>query len=81
MKKKRSPTFGFITPPEETEHGTRPGGRGPGGVPGGCGFEEQRGGMNAYTEGGLSPYTERGLSPIAILSVCLSVCLSVYLPV
>ena len=33
----------LFTPPEETEHGTRPGGRGPGGRPRGCGFEEQGG--------------------------------------
>jgi len=70
-------TTRFITSPEETEHGTRPGGRGPGGVPGGVG-SNNRGGMYAYTEG-VFPYTEGGLFPIAILSVCVcvSVCLSV----
>ena len=38
-----------VTPPEETEHGTRPGGRGPGGVPGGVGSKNRGGGMCAYT--------------------------------
>ena len=52
--------------PGETEHGTRPGGRGPRGVP--VWVRRTGGGMYAYTE---------GLSPIAILSVCLSVCLLV----
>ena len=33
----------FFTPPEETEHGTRPGGRGPGGVPGGVGSKNRGG--------------------------------------
>ena len=41
----------LITPPEETEHGTRPGGRGPGGVSGGVGSKNRGGGMYAYTEG------------------------------
>ena len=47
--------------------GTRNAARRPGsgGCPRGCGFEEQGGGMCAYTEG--------GLSPLAILFVCLSV--------
>ena len=40
-----------FTPLEETEHGTRPGGRGPGGVPGGVGSKNRGGGMCAYTEG------------------------------
>jgi len=51
----------IIAPPEETEHGTRPEGRGPGGVPGGVG-SKNRGGMYAYTEGGYS-YTE-GVYPL-----------------
>jgi len=48
------PSIRLVTPPEEMEHGTRPGGQGPGGVPGGVG-SKNRGGMCAYTEGGLSP--------------------------
>ena len=46
----------FITPPEETEHGTRPGGWSPGGVPGGVGSKNrgactriQRGVYRLYT--------------------------------
>ena len=48
--------------------GTRNAARRPGsgGRPRGCGFEEQGGGMYAYTE--------EGLSPIANFSVCVSVC-------
>ena len=33
----------LITPPEEAEHGTRPGGRGPGVVPGGVGSKNRGG--------------------------------------
>jgi len=51
----------FITPPEETEHGTRPGGWGSGGVPGGVG-SKNRVGMCAYMEG-VYPYTE-GVYPL-----------------
>ena len=51
----------IITPPEETEHGTWPGGRGPGGVPGGVG-SKNRGGMCAYTEGSIR--IQRGVYPI-----------------
>ena len=64
----------FVTHPEETEHGTRPGGRGPGGVPGGVG-SKNRGGMGAYIKGSLSVY-RGGSVPIAILPVCLFVCAS-----
>ena len=63
----------LFTPPEETEHRTRPGGRGPGGVPGGAGSKNRGGHVRVY---------RGGSSPIAILSVCLSVlsvCLSVCL--
>ena len=67
------PVLELAAPPEETEHGTRPGGRGPGGVPGGAGSKNRGGGMCAYIEG-VYPYTEGSLSPIAILSVCLCVC-------
>ena len=52
---------GLFTPPEETEHGTRPGGRGPGGVPGGVGSKNRRGHVRVYRGGSI---------PIAILSVC-----------
>ena len=38
----------IITPPEETEHGTRPGGRGPGGVPGGVGSKNRGGHVRVY---------------------------------
>ena len=37
-----------ITPLEETEHGTRPGGRGPGGVPGGVGSKNRGGHLRVY---------------------------------
>jgi len=57
----------ILTPPEETEHGTRPGGRGPGGVPGGVGSKNRGGHVRVY-RGGSIPYSE---------VVCLSVCLSV----
>ena len=60
----------FFTPPEETEHGTRPGGRGPGGVPGGVDSIEQGG---AY-RGGLSVY-RGGSIPIAFFSLSVCVCL------
>jgi len=63
------------TAPEETEHGTRPGGRGPGGVPRGVGSKNRGGHVRVY----VYPYTEGGLSPIAIFSVCLSVCPSYFL--
>jgi len=56
-----------ITPPEETEHGTRPGGRGPGGVPGGVGSKNRGGHVRVY-RGGAIPYSH---------FVCLFVCLSV----
>jgi len=46
----------FITPPEETEHGTRPGGRGPGGRPRGCGLKNREGGHVRVYRGGLSLY-------------------------
>ena len=65
------PFAGFITPPEETEHGTRPGGRGPGGVPGGVGSKNRGGHVRVY-RGGLS-VNRGGLSHIAILSVCVHV--------
>ena len=42
-----------VTPPEETEHGTRPGGRGPGVVPGGVGSKNRGGHVRVY-RGGLS---------------------------
>ena len=55
--------------------GTRNAARRPGsgGRPRGCGFEEQGGGMYAYTDGDLFVY-RGGYVPIAILSVCLCVC-------
>ena len=58
----------LITPPEETEDGTRPGGRGPGVVPGGVGSKNREGHVRVYRGGSI---------PIATLSVCLSVCLFV----
>ena len=67
--------FRIFTPPEETEHGTRAGGRGPGGVPGGVGSKNRGGHVRVY-RGGLSVY-RGGSIPIAILPVCLSVCLFV----
>jgi len=57
----------MFTPREETEHGTRPGGRGPGGVPGGGG-SKNRGGACARIQRGVYPY-----SHFACVSVCLSV--------
>ena len=65
-----------FTPPEETEQGTRPGGRGPGGVPGGVGSKKRGGGACARIQRVVYSYTEGGAIPIAILSVCPSVCLS-----
>ena len=56
----------LFTPPEETEDGTRPGGRGPGVVPGGVGSKNRGGHVRVYRGGSIS---------IAILSVCLCVCL------
>ena len=43
----------LITPPEEMEHGTRPGGRGPGGVPGGVGSKNrgQRAALATHSAG------------------------------
>jgi len=46
----------LITPPEETEHGTRPGGRDPGGVPGGVGAKNRGGHVRVY-RGGSIPYS------------------------
>ena len=69
------PVLKLAAPPEETEHGTRPGGRGPGGVPEDVGSKNRGGGMYAYTEGGLSLY--RGASIPYSHFACLSVCLSV----
>ena len=64
----------IITSPDETEHGTRPGGRGPGGVPGGVGSKNRGGHVRVYKRGSIR-IQRGGLSPIAILSVC--VCVSV----
>ena len=63
---------GVFTPPEETEHGTRPGGRGPGGVPGGVGSKNRGGHVRAYR--GVYPYTE-GVYPYShFLCLCVCVC-------
>ena len=61
-------SFRVFTPPEETEHGTRPGGRGPGGVPGGVGSKNRGGGHVRLYRGGSIPYSH---------FVCLFVCLCV----
>ena len=65
----------LVTPPEETEHGTRPGGWGPGGVPGGRPRGASPGGVPGgrprgaspgvsvrRTGGGMCAYTEGGIS-------------------
>ena len=60
----------FITPPEETEHGTRPGGRGPGGVARGVGSKKRGGHVREYKGGSIR--IQRGVYPI--LPFCLCVC-------
>ena len=51
----------LITPPEDLEHGTRPGGRGPGGVPGGVG-SKNRGHVHVYRGGSIR--IQRGVYPL-----------------
>jgi len=60
----------LVTPPEETEHGTRPGGRGPGGVPGGVGSKNKGGHMRVYR--GSSIRIQRGVYPYCHVA-CVSV--------
>ena len=52
----------LFTPPEETEHGTRPGGRGPGGVPGGVGSKNRGGHVRVYS--GVSVAYTEGVYPL-----------------
>jgi len=51
----------FYTPGRDGEHGTRPGGRGPGGVSGDVGSKNRGGHVREY-RGEVYPYTEGGLS-------------------
>ena len=60
MVRRRRRLRGVITPPEETEDGTRPGGRGPGVVPGGVG-SKNRGGACTRIQRGVYLYSWTGL--------------------
>ena len=59
----------FIATPKETQHGTRPGGRGPGGVPGGVGSKNR--GRHVRVHRGGSIRIQMGVYPYSHF-VCLN---------